>query len=59
MVSARKTCRKTRFNDEIAASKWLKRMLNYVTTNGDVVGHVPQRVYECPICGGFHATSRK
>lgn len=59
MVSARKTCHKKRFDNEHEATKWLKRMTTFVTNNGDIIGRVPQRTYECPVCHGFHCTSRE
>lgn len=59
MVSAKKTCGKTRFISEIEAAKWLKRMTQYVTNNGNTIGHIPCRTYECMICSGYHVTSRK
>lgn len=59
MTSARKTCRKTRFDNEFEAEKWLKKMQRYVAKNSTAVARIPQRVYECPFCRGYHATSRK
>jgi hypothetical protein len=49
MTSARRTCRKRRFDNEFEVSKWLKHMKPGTTT---------LRPYYHPVCGGWHITSQ-
>lgn len=46
-------CVKVRYRDEIAAQLALARL-----RREDKPGHTEKRAYRCPMCAGWHLTSR-
>lgn len=54
MTARTHTCNgKRRFRDDVEAKRVLRSMRTHSTRT-----RIPVRAYECPICRGFHLTSK-